>query len=300
MTRPNIIMKADAPAGTADGDFAALANQLIEDNWHLPPGGDQSWREQDALRIFSAYGESEINDTPEHESAMDAEQPDDEKPAQYQPGFRPHRVASILLPLAMATCLASVIVAISAPQILSPAFWNSPEPEKASETDIAPMTTPGPVTSAPVREASWPVPDRLRPSLDSERSPAESARVFAMKAARPYPGSGAPPVQHGPAQVAKLRLVQASAALRPFPPRKIAAHLPPIGETYFAGHPTAGTNRKGRAARHETPANTGRLPPIGEAYFSSHRPAATAWRAEAARWDEGASAIQTQSKPASR
>jgi len=41
MTR-KITMKALEPLDGAEQDFAALADQWIDRNWYLPPGGDHS------------------------------------------------------------------------------------------------------------------------------------------------------------------------------------------------------------------------------------------------------------------
>src|SRR5579871_3636390 len=100
MPHRKIAMKTITPAEPANCDFAALADQLIQDNWHLPAGGDQSWREQDAFRIFSAHGKSEINDRERPPPAADSEPPDDDESSEYQPGFETPRTLSIFLPLA--------------------------------------------------------------------------------------------------------------------------------------------------------------------------------------------------------
>lgn len=162
--KKRVIMNADMPTQTAVCDFSPIADLHLPDNWHLPPGGDQSWREQDALRIFSLHGKSKINDTKSSPAAEDEGRSDDEGCPRYQPGFRPNRTP-IVLPLAMATCLSLFIVALLMPEDLKSAFWEAPGHHAAAEAGLA---SAGPGDAVPgkfIRAASLPPPERLRPSL---------------------------------------------------------------------------------------------------------------------------------------
>ena len=256
-----IIGKANRPDAAGD-DLAALADQLIQDSWHLPPGGDQSWREQDALRIFSGHGKDEINDTEEPSAIEDIDPSDDGNDAPYQPGFKPPGRFGILLPLAMATGLMLLVVAVSAPGILTSAFWNTPAAKAAPEAALAPVNMVNAAVTA--RQMNISAPDKLRPSLAYDGQIAH-ARTLVAKAKHPASTTVAV-ARHD--RITKARLAQASVARGSVPHAK-RGRLPPIGEAYFASHAITAKSTK---------------------------TAAMDWKAEAAKWDEMANQIRARNE----
>jgi hypothetical protein len=249
----NIAMRVDQ-AGTAGSDFAALADQLIQDSWHLPPEGDQSWREQDAQRIFSGHGKDDINEEPP--AVEDGDTPGDESDGRDEPGFMPLRPAGILLSLALATGLMFVVIIVSAPQILTAGFGSAPLPSKTG-TGAAPVpidfATVAPLAPAPALSTA--MVKGLRPSVaDNVHAASPPARELAHKAA----------TSNGNHRAAN-RLAEAAAVKSV--PRTKQARLRPIGEAYFASHTSAVPARKTASAD---------------------------WKAEVARWDERANAIRAR------
>ena len=49
--------KSHTPPDGTERDFATLADQWADENWYLPPSGDQSWRDLEARRLFGGDGE---------------------------------------------------------------------------------------------------------------------------------------------------------------------------------------------------------------------------------------------------
>jgi hypothetical protein len=227
----NISMRVDQ-AGTADSDFAALADQLIQDSWHLPPEGDQSWREQDAQRIFSGHGKDDINEEPP--AVEDGDTPGDESDARDEPSSMPLRPAGILLSLALATGLMFVVVIVSAPQILTAGFGRAPV---AAENLRPSLADSGPVALPPTFEAD-------KAATSNGNLPIAHAPVKATVA------------ETVPKHPASVRLATAKA------PRAKPGRVRPIGEAYFASHTpavparkTASANWKAEVARWDEKAN---------------------------------------------
>jgi hypothetical protein len=223
-----------ADAGSAPGDFAALADRFIQDSWHLPPEGDQSWREQDAERIFSGHGKDAVNEEPPAVEEGDA--PGDESDARDEPGL-PLRPAGIFLSLAMATCLMCVVVVFSAPQILTSGFWSAPLPAK-TEVETAPVpvdfASVAPMAPAPASNAA--MAKQLRPSLAGNL---HAAPVAAGETARKVATSSR--VHRTTHKLVKVAAVKAA-------PRTKRTRLRPIGEAYFASHTPAVPVRKTASA----------------------------------------------------
>lgn len=252
---PKIAMHMDQ-SGTADTDFAALADQFLQSSWHLPPEGDQSWREQDAQRIFSGLGKDEINQEPP--ATEDAGPADGESDTHYEPGFPPLRPGAVLLSLGLASGLMFAVVVVSAPGILTAGFWNAP----GSRAAPAPVDVAG---AAPAVQAAIPhAAETLRPSLaDSGKAvspPMRGAAVQPATSHRKIRIAQAP--AKAPAKRSVARISDAKVAARTKRHR-----LPPIGEAYFASHAPAVAAKKTASAE---------------------------WKAEVARWDERANQIRAR------
>ena len=283
MPSRKITVKLDQQPKKASTDFAAMAEHLIQESWHLPPEGDQSWRERDARRIFYEDGKDEINDTDAPPSAVtkavmgDASEDVAEERLLSQPGFRASRMVGVLLPVSLATFVACFAVALSVPEILTTGFWRGAEPKarpvvQMSTADAAPLAAAGrqPETA----------PDKLRPSLAS--SGASEPMHHASMAVTPrsnYPTARV---------VARADIKQ-----RPQPPR--LASKPGALDRAASDTRLAKTETAPEALSHKRAAT--RLPPIGEAYFASHARVAAPgmdWKTEAARWDERAAEIRAK------
>src|SRR5579863_5907290 len=89
--------KARKLSDEAEQDFAAPADQWIDQDWHLPPGGDHSWREREVQRIFGGVVEEPINDKADPPPLEQIGPTSDEMDGSYEPGFRRGRALSVLL-----------------------------------------------------------------------------------------------------------------------------------------------------------------------------------------------------------
>jgi hypothetical protein len=257
MTHPNIAREPDRQPDAVRGNFEAMADRLIDDAWHLPPEGDQSWRETDARRIFSSDGKRDINDEPAVRYEEDAPPAEEEKPR--EPVFQPPRSVGVVLPLALATFIVLLIMAVSAPEVLTARFWATPEARTASQTAVTPARM---ASIAPVQamEASR----DLRPSLARD----ERARGVAALAT----GDGALP---------KVDHMQTKAEVR-------KKAKPPIGAVparFARGHSPY------KLAAAEVTAASDTSPPAADTTSS---PVAMDWKTEAAKWDRMASIIRAR------
>src|SRR5262249_19485590 len=130
MTHRKIILKAEQQPEPPGADFATLADQFIQESAYLPAAGDQSWREQDARRIFDGQGEDENN----HTEAVPAEA---EAPLS-ELNIPSPKALGILLPLSLATFVMVFAVTFSMPEILTAGFWSEVGAKQASGSAIAP------------------------------------------------------------------------------------------------------------------------------------------------------------------
>ena len=289
-----IAMKVNQ-SDTAGADFAALADQLIQDSWHLPPGGDQSWREQDAARIFSGHGKDGINDTEDVPSVGESDVPpgaEDSFPEDQplEPGFKTVGTLGILLPLSLATVIVFFVVLFSVPEILTAGFWNAPEPRAMPVTKPVRTADAAPLAFGPSGKESG--PGKLRPSL------AESGESSSVP--RVPNGIAAPTADHRNG----LAILPAKAEIQKtiFQQPGHATAEP----TMRARRVSAAVIRLATASSFRQPASRAkriatRLPPIGSAYFASHKPAVAArkapaadWKAETTKWDEMAAKIRAR------
>jgi hypothetical protein len=249
----------------AEQDFAARAYQWIDENWHLPPGGDQTWREQDAQRMFSVT-DAKFNDSGDPPPVEPISPTGDEEDGAYEPGFRHAGLRNVLLAVSLAGGFALFLVAISVPDIFTADFWRDAPTERSGATVPAISRVAGGENDA--------ASDLSTPSL--------SAQIFSRTIGRDIAGSKAGSETAAPllqpavptvkrhARLAKdhaVRVATTKLARQQERRRKLAARsLPPIGAAYFASHSRAATPGKlgSVAAR-----------PIGEPYFQS-RPTASA------------------------
>jgi len=258
--------KAHKPSGKPEQDFATLADRWVDQNWYLPPGGDQSWREREARRLFG-NGEEPINDK---EGAPSAEQIDpqtDEAGGSYQPGFKRAGMLNIVLPVLLATCAMLIIVPILMPQILTPGFWDTREPRMLSDMPVR-MTNEAAVAEN-VKLRSTYESGSARDAVASQALPQQVEHAVApTKAALPLPR----PVMSAAVKHDRQQVTLAAPVVKAQPPKasspgkRAAKSLPPIGAEYFA-------SRAAAAAKEKQVADSSR--PIGQAYFESHSPATT-------------------------
>jgi len=235
MTR-KITSKARKPLDGTERDFAALTDQWADRIWYLPPGGDHSWREREAQRIF---GEASFNDK-EYPSPVGQASSATREVDRYGP--RGVKALNILLPISLVVCALLVAVPILAPEILTPSLWGPREPKTLS------------------RLAYRSSADRDMSRTLSQQAAQAPAKVYRdVVTPRPRPRMAVATSDNG--QDGKLA-VRVAKAPRPAQRRPAATPLPPIGEAYFASHAAASSKLVAATSR-----------PIGEAYFESHSPA---------------------------
>jgi len=228
MTTRKIIVKVDHRPHSAGTDFAALADRLIQESWHLPPDGDQSWREQDAYRIFSEQGEDPVD----HGEAPPAEEAeaDDTRP---EPDFGVPKTFGIVLPLSLATFVTVLAVTFSMPEILTAGFWSNAQTERGPKAAIAPVSMASAAPLMPVGHEA--APGKLRPSLAEDVRPAARPVRLEDKAV-------VAPVRDQVAQAAPS-VVANTMGQTPQKARAKRSRLPPIGEAYFASHAPAASRK---------------------------------------------------------
>jgi hypothetical protein len=124
---------AELPA--ASESYAALAEQLTQESWHLPPSGDQSWREMDALRIFGNLERSKPRDaakpedTAKAKSVAEAAEAWDETARQGWGG--------ILAILALVPAVTLLVAVLAFPDMLTTSFWRaSPAPLQVANGSV--------------------------------------------------------------------------------------------------------------------------------------------------------------------
>ena len=266
MTHRKITVKVEQQPDSTGADFATLADQLIQESSYLPPQGDQSWREQDARRIFSEQSEDDINPEEAPPAEIAAREEED---ALSEPGFRSPRALGILLPVSLATFVIGMAVTFSMPEVLTAGFWNPSGSVRSP--DVVAVTPVSVANAAPLAPAPHEAgPSKLRPSLAESVHPAVSPVHMADKV-KTLPDRRV--AQAAPSSVAPK-------AISSRPPDHMVADMG-MGQT----------EQKPRARQ-------SRLPPIGEAYFASHAHVAektsSDWKTVVAKWDERAAQIRAR------
>ena len=177
------ILEEEEAQSQAERDrFQELADQYRQQG-HLPPGGDQSWREREAMRL-AAYDRGYVpaqNDqswrdreamlfTPAREDGAAAAE--DDRHESQEPILQPLHVAKsgqggIVLIFILVAAIALGIAVLAYPQLLTASYWRAPQTN--SETPPPRAAQP---SAAP---AIQPVPTEHSPAPDFNRAPAEPA-----------------------------------------------------------------------------------------------------------------------------
>lgn len=259
--------KTHTPSAGLERDFAALADQWADKNWYLPPGGDQSWRDREARRLFGGDSEESVNDPGGPAPVDRVGPPTDEMAVPHERGFRHGRALGIVFPLLLAAC-AVFFVPIFMPQILTSDFWAPYEPKAPIAAPAQLMSQAAIVDDAGLRPAYDDGSDHNKTAnevLPQQMGPAAAPIKIYRNSVQPNPRPAiitegdrkdsrpAAPV------VAKVQPTGPLAAKA-----RAAKSLPPIGASYFASHAPSGATQIADTTR-----------PIGQAYFESHSPART-------------------------
>lgn len=117
MTQKRIKMKSVAPPAETQDRSAVLVEQFLQDNDYLPARGDQSWREQAALRIAASYEQTDEVHAPDVLSAQD------ERNARPELGGRGG--GGVVVAFLAAAIVVPAIAVLSAPDILTADFWSA-------------------------------------------------------------------------------------------------------------------------------------------------------------------------------
>ncbi len=256
-----ITIEAQSPSDDAERDLGALTDQWVDQNWYLPPGGDQSWREQEARQRFSRPGEQPINNEEDSPPLASVDQAVGDLEGAYQPGFRRAGALSLVLPISVAACVMLFAASFLVPQILRSDLWGPVEPQALSGTPLR-----------VANEAEEILTPNLAQSDDAQRDAdkvVSQARLQQQAVAPIYRNTVLPrlrlqmPITATDDQQSRApaaRIVKALSSKKP-----AAKSLPPIGAAYFASHAPAPAAEKQIAVSSH---------PIGQAYFESHAPAA--------------------------
>ena len=246
------------PSDGAERELAAMADQWVDKNWYLPPGGDQSWRDREARRLFGGDNNEAIGEQPpvglDDRAAGGAE-------GSYQPGFKRTGALGAILPVSLAACIVLFVGAILVPRVLTPDFWGPREPKTLSATPVR-MTNVAAEENATLRPAyEGGNRDTLQAVRQALPQPLGQAVTPADRdIALPLPRPSITAEQGPPHSKPVVRAVKAEPLQTLRPKGRVAKALPPIGATYFESHERA-----------KMVVDSSR--PIGQAYFESHSPA---------------------------
>lgn len=255
--------KAHTPPDGTERDFATLADQWVDKNWYLPPGGDQSWREREARRLFGGDGEEAIEELmSKKEDRRRVSPPTDEEGGSYESGFKRRRALGIVLPVLLAACVV-FFVPIFMPQVLTSDFWVPYEPKAPSAMPVEMMKLTGnDVTLRPAYRDGSGMGKAANQAFPQQTGQAAAPIKIYRNTVLPNPRPiivtrDDPKDSETSAPVAEVQPPQASS-----PRVRPTKSLPPIGATYFASHAPAAGKQMAASTR-----------PIGQAYFESHSPA---------------------------
>jgi hypothetical protein len=254
--------QSHATPGEAERDFAALADQWADKNWYLPPGGDQSWRDREARRLFGGDGETPDHDYEDRASSKQIDPATDETVAPLEPGFRRGKMLGVVLPLLLAAC-AVLFVPIFMPRLLTSDFWAPYEPKAPSAAPVQPMSRAAAAGDANLRPSQDGASDRGVAANDAV--PQQAGRAVApIKIYRDtvMPNARSAMVMEGDrkdGRSAAPTIAKGQSTPSPAIKTRATRHLPPIGAAYFASHAPAGARQMADSTR-----------PIGQAYFESH------------------------------
>jgi len=242
------------PSDGSERELAAMADQWVDKNWYLPPGGDQSWRDREARRLFGGDNNEAIGEQPPVGSGNRAA-------GSYQSGFKYTGTLGAILPVSLAACIVLFVGAILVPQVLTPVFWGPSEPKTLSPalvrmTNVAAEenVTLRPAYEGGNRDTLQAVRQALPQPLGQAVTPAD------QDIALPLPRPSITAEQGPPHSKPVVRTVKAEPLQTLRPKGRVAKALPPIGAAYFESHERA-----------KMVVDSSR--PIGQAYFESHSPA---------------------------
>jgi len=240
-------------------DLTALTDQWFDKNWYLPPGGDQSWREREAERLFGGHAEQPSGDT---ENPPPVEQGEMDRAD--EPGFR--RARNVMLPLSLAACTILLVGAVAIFRLLPSGIWGPHEPKTLPVTPVRMMTEAAATENARLRPAYEGGSNRVTYNDVSQALPqpiGQAAAPTDQEIALPSPRPAAAIKQDQPSDKPIIRTAKAQSPAAPGPGKRVAKPSPPIGEAYFASHASAAAAGKPIAVSR----------PIGQAYFEGHSPA---------------------------
>jgi len=250
------------PVGDAEQNFADWADAWVDRNCHLPPGGDHSWREQEAQRIFGDNAEKSDAGNEYPPSAGWADAKANEADASYESGFRRPRTArNFIFPISLAVFAVLAGGYFMLPESLQSSFGGARE-SKALSAPPAPIAH----QIAAKEETPSPAPD-IGSNLAESKLPSLTPPQHVKQQTGPAKEIAPPPLRSPIAEKhdVQRRISTAHVAKAPAPKKQAARSLPPIGSTYFKHRAPAATAKKQVVTA---------LPPIGQAYFESHSPAA--------------------------
>ena len=253
------------PVGEVEQDFAAWADEWVDRNCHLPPGGDHSWREREAQRIFGDDAEEPLNSTQHLPPAEEIDPTATAAGGSYEPGFkRPRTARSFILPVSLAVFA-----------VLAGSFFLLPE---SLQSRFEGTRQPGLLPDPPVRiinEAT--AEEKVTPNLshkssldagkagDSNPPPPQQVKQAVAPVKEMVPPRLRLPITERRDGQNRTPAARVAKAPESAPTKRAARSRPPIGATYFAGRARTTAEKKQVATT---------LPPIGQAYFESHSPAA--------------------------
>ena len=195
-------MKADeqqAESHTARDAFDVLADQFRQDGGYLPPQGDQSWREREALGIVAAYEDSTADATADEDSIQQEYARDSDSIG------RGH--AGMVFALFVVAVIAVVIVAFASPGILTAGFWRA-------HWSAANLTAKSAVAPASVADAPAPAPAPLA----QRAAPPQSQPALAQPTLAASPGLNTTPVANAAPDTNTMPEAAPKPSLRPAVP----------------------------------------------------------------------------------
>ena len=207
-TRLEMLEDEEAQSQAERDRFQELADQYRQQS-HLPPGGDQSWREREAMRR-AAYDKGYIpqqSDQSQHaREAMlftpgredDIAAAEGNHPESQEPVLRPIHVAKggqggIVLIFILVAAIALGIAVLAYPELLTASYWRAPQtnsgaaPPRAALPSTAPAIPPAPAEQSPALDLK---PTPAEPPATEAPPPVSIIDATPKAADTPKPASG--------------------------------------------------------------------------------------------------------------
>jgi hypothetical protein len=197
-------MKADEQLAKMDephGHYAGPADWFTQESGYLAPQGDQSWREQEALRIVPAHEKFDAGETANDEPAASEQDPD------YVAGGRGFK--GVIFALLAVPVIAFAMVALTSPGILQAVFRPAHRSAARSisnppDTAVSAVHAPAPLASAKAPPPQIPLAPVTTPdpglessapvtAIQSPPAPAVGPDLTAAPAADPAPDTSTVP-----------------------------------------------------------------------------------------------------------